>query len=115
MFDGLQTELLGFIEYGTRGDPTQSLSMLVAIESQAESCEGSDQEFGINMLDFLGARLEKVFENFIVSHSSVSFSCMCTWFSFSCDFRRTNCGLSKKQRLHPRSVVAYYPLFALSR
>lgn len=67
MFDGLQAELLGFVEYGTRSDPTQSLSMLVAIESQAESCEGSDQEFGINMLEFLGARLEKMFERFIVS------------------------------------------------
>ncbi|KAG2189411.1 hypothetical protein INT44_004553, partial [Umbelopsis vinacea] len=65
MFDGLQAELLGFIEYGTRGDPTQSLSMLVAIESQTESCEGSDQEFGISMLDFLSARLEKMFERFI--------------------------------------------------
>lgn len=66
IFDGLQAELLGFIEYGNKGDPTQSLSMLVAVQNQSESCEGSDQEFAINMLDFLGDRLEKMFERFIV-------------------------------------------------
>jgi hypothetical protein len=67
IFDGLQAELLGFVEYGSKGDPTQSLSMLVAIENQSESCEGSDQEFAINVLEFLGNRLEKMFERFLVS------------------------------------------------
>lgn len=70
IFDGLQAELLGFVEYGSKGDPTQSLSMLVAIENQSESCEGSDQEFAINVLEFLGNRLEKMFERFLVSLSS---------------------------------------------
>ncbi|KAJ2962979.1 hypothetical protein NQZ79_g1897 [Umbelopsis isabellina] len=66
IFDGLQAELLGFVEYGNKADPTQGLSMLVAMDTQCESCEGSDQEFAITMLDFLRDRLEKMFENFIV-------------------------------------------------
>ncbi|KAG2186053.1 hypothetical protein INT43_002491 [Umbelopsis isabellina] len=65
IFDGLQAELLGFVEYGNKADPTQGLSMLVAMDTQCESCEGSDQEFAITMLDFLRDRLEKMFEKFI--------------------------------------------------
>jgi hypothetical protein len=64
----LQAELLGFVEYGNKADPTQGLSMLVAMDTQCESCEGSDQEFAINMLNFLRERLEKMFEKFIVSY-----------------------------------------------
>ncbi|KAM3589562.1 hypothetical protein VKS41_000421 [Umbelopsis sp. WA50703] len=65
IFEGLQAELLGFVEYGNKADPTQGLSMLVAMDTQCESCEGSDQEFAINMLNFLRERLEKMFEKFI--------------------------------------------------
>jgi hypothetical protein len=82
IFDGLQAELLGFVEYGNKGDPTQSLSMLVAMENQSESCEGSDQEFAINVLEFLGNRLEKMFERFIVSLSSKTSSPASNFFSY---------------------------------
>lgn len=82
IFDGLQAELLGFVEYGNKGDPTQSLSMLVAMENQSESCEGSDQEFAINVLEFLGNRLEKMFERFIVSLTSKTSSPASNFFSY---------------------------------
>ncbi|KAI9256368.1 exocyst complex component Sec3-domain-containing protein [Helicostylum pulchrum] len=65
IFETLEPNLVGLLEYGVKSDPTQAVSMLGAVEFQQEKWEGSDQEFTLRLCKSILQRLTKMFESFI--------------------------------------------------
>ncbi|RCH95031.1 hypothetical protein CU098_005301 [Rhizopus stolonifer] len=66
IFETLEPNLVGLLEYGVKSDPTQAVSMMGAVEFQQEKWDGSDQEFALRLCKSILQRLTKMFENFIV-------------------------------------------------
>ncbi|KAG1084658.1 hypothetical protein G6F42_021696 [Rhizopus arrhizus] len=65
IFESLEPNLVGLLEYGVKSDPTQAVSMLGAVEFQQEKWDGSDQEFTLRLCKSILQRLTKMFESFI--------------------------------------------------
>ncbi|KAI7899871.1 exocyst complex component Sec3-domain-containing protein [Cokeromyces recurvatus] len=65
IFETLEPNLVGLLEYGVKSDPTQAVSMLGAVEFQQEKWDGSDQEFVLSLCKSILQRLTKMFQNFI--------------------------------------------------
>ncbi|CAO3618885.1 unnamed protein product [Mucor fragilis] len=65
IFETLEPNLVGLLEYGVKSDPTQAVSMLGAVEFQQEKWDGSDQEFTLRLCKSILQRLTKMFESFI--------------------------------------------------
>ncbi|CEP09602.1 hypothetical protein [Parasitella parasitica] len=65
IFETLEPNLVGLLEYGVKSDPTQAVSMLGAVEFQQEKWDSSDQEFTLRLCKSILQRLTKMFESFI--------------------------------------------------
>ncbi|OBZ85134.1 Exocyst complex component 1 [Choanephora cucurbitarum] len=71
IFETLEPNLVGLLEYGVKSDPTQAVSMMGAVESQQEKWDGSDQEFALRLCKSILQRLIKMFETFIADQVRV--------------------------------------------
>ncbi|KAI9481520.1 MAG: exocyst complex component Sec3-domain-containing protein [Benjaminiella poitrasii] len=71
IFETLEPNLVGLLEYGVKSDPTQAVSMLGAVEFQQEKWDESDQEFVLRLCKSILQRLTKMFENFITEQVRV--------------------------------------------
>ncbi|KAI8382970.1 exocyst complex component Sec3-domain-containing protein [Blakeslea trispora] len=71
IFETLEPNLVGLLEYGVKSDPTQAVSMMGAMEFQQEKWDGSDQEFALRLCKSILQRLTKMFETFIADQVRV--------------------------------------------
>ncbi|KAI9302709.1 exocyst complex component Sec3-domain-containing protein [Cunninghamella echinulata] len=71
IFESLEPSIIPLVEYGIKNDPTQTVSMLVAVEFQLEKWKGSDQEFIFNFFDSLLLRILRSFKQFITDQIKI--------------------------------------------